>query len=78
MNLVMNIKKWRLFIDSLKTSWRLGPIHNGNNFPSVPLVQQLKWRKHENPVKNSVSKVLLEDMQQPKNQHLDGFAAGLH
>jgi hypothetical protein len=49
---------WRLFIDSSKTSLKVVLLHNGNKFPSVPLVYATKTKEtYENPV----GRILLEE-----------------
>jgi len=40
-----NPDQWRFFIDSSKVSLKVVLLHNGNRFPSVPLVKAANMKK---------------------------------
>ena len=52
-----NPDQWRLFIDSSKVSLKVVLLHNGNKFPSVPLVHAASMKVRYESMKLLLQKI---------------------
>jgi len=53
--------QWRLFIDLSQVSWKFVLLHNGNTFPSVPLVNAASMEESFESMKRLLGKIKYEE-----------------
>ena len=56
-----NPDQWRLFIDSSKVSLNVVLLHNGSNFPSVPLAQTADMKESYESMKLLLGKIKYDE-----------------
>ena len=56
-----NPEQWRFFVDSSKVSLKLVLLHNGNRFPSVPLVHAANMKESYESMKLLLEKIKYEE-----------------
>jgi hypothetical protein len=56
-----NPDQWRLFFDSSKVKLKVELLHNGNRFPSVPLVHPAKMKESYESIKLLLEKIKYDE-----------------